>query len=671
MMSETILAFLSAFALLGTGTLSLSNTTNQLNANQASVSFANETEVDRSELSFTLTGSSITDTAQSLSLSMQSVKVEAWNNGNRYNDVFSVIDDANFTDVTTAKNKATEDYEAASKAGTEYAPAVFNGSVFNISYKKNATIVLPQLISYGSNPIYFQINVTSISSEVCFDYKANEVSYAGIETIIIPEGYSTIHADAFVGAKAAGVKIKVAAASPLVGWEEGWTDADVEYGYELSSSEKRQLEVNTTGSTSFGESKDFFVGYTNPDNPSENRPLVMEYSLLDANEKTVSEHNYYEVPLVSTQTNYDAVGSTAGKGKDDRNIDIELPSGQHIDEESIVFHNIYRLVKNDAGDVAPDWEAGAYKATPARSFSKVYNFDDFVDVSYGTNTYLSDYSRLSIILKAKYDVFKTLNPTSYEANKANIDNGTLRIRVLFTSLGSASYRIVYVNEAGEEIMKNVSLSTPISVSEINDGASMGFLIKNSDIGPDFSIHNVTSVRLCNFYLQTDLFNDTKNTITGNSKKSVRFASLELLPSDTTATKNVSVGAYFGIAYAIYVGVFVLGAFAYWLYCKNKYKNDEFKRVDNKKFLLKSIRNLFGYALVLSSILFIIARWNLLKNTVVVYNPMDVWVIIFTITGAIFLGIAIKDLVLSIKKTMERKKKEKLHLDADVVDDGTK
>ncbi len=670
-MNGCILAFLAAFSLLGTGSLSFNKATKLSAANNADSSFADEVEVDRSELSFTLTSSSVTETAQSLSLSMQSVKIEAWNNGNRYNDVFSVIDDSNFTDVTTAKNKATEDYEAASKAGTEYVPAVFNGAIFNVAYKKNSTIVLPQLISYGSNPIYFQISVTSISADACFDYKANEVSYAGIETIIIPEGYTMIHANAFAGAKAAGVKIKVASESPLSGWEEGWTDADVEYGYELSSSEQRQLEVNTTGSTSFGEASDFFVGYLNPDNPTENRPLVMEYSLLDSNGKTVSEHNYYEVPLSSTQTSYDAVGSTAGKSKDDRNIDVELPAGQRIDESSIVFHNIYRLLKNDAGDVVPDWESGAYKATPVRSFNKVYSIDDFIDVSYGTNTYLSDYSRISILIKANYDVFKSLNPSSYETNKASIDNGTLRIRILFTSLGMSSYRIAYVNDAGEEITKNVPLLTPISVSEINDGASMGFLIKNSDIGSDFSIHNVTSIRLCNFYLQTDLFNDTKNTITSNSKKSVRFASLELLPPDKAASHNVSVGAYFGISYAVYLAVFALGAFAYWLYCKKKYKNDEFKRVDDKKFVLKSLRNCFGFALILSSILFIIARWGLLKNTVVVYNPMDVWVIVFTIAGAIFLGIAIKDAVTSIKKTMERKKKEKLHLDADVVEDGTK
>ena len=179
-----------------------------------------------------------------------------------------------------------------------------------------------------------------------------------------------------------------------------------------------------------------------------------------------------------------------------------------------------------------------------------------------------------------------------------------------------------------------------------------------------------SLRLCNFYLQTDLFNTTKNTIASNSKKSVRFSSLELIPNGITSVKKVSIGAYFGICYGAYVLLFAIGSLLYWFYCKKKYKNDEFRRVDDKKFTLRCLRNLVGYGLILSSLLFIVARWALLQNTIVVFNPMDVWVIVFTIAGAIFLGIAIKDMVVSIKERAERKKKEKLHLDADVAEDGT-
>ncbi len=672
-MRKRSLAFFAILALFGIGSaaISQSNALGVSAAEDASPRFEGETEVDRSELAFTLTGSSLTDTAQSFSLTMQSVKIEAWNNGNRYNDVFSVIDDENFTDVSSAKEAATTAYEKAQADGTEYTPVTFNGSVFNISYKKNATIVLPQCISYGSDPTYFRIGLTSINTEACFDYKNNAVSYAGISTIIIPEGYETIHADAFTGAKEAGVTIKVAASEDLAGWEEGWTDADVQYGYELSASEKRQLEVNTTGSTSFGDSKDFFVGYFDSEDSSKNRPLTMEYSLVNADGTKSSEKHYYEVPLNATQVNYDAVGSIAGKGKDDRSLDIEVPSGSQIDESSIVFHNIYRLVKNDEGGVVPDWESGAFKATPTRSYNKVSHIEDFMSVQASFASHIGQYSRFSIAINPKYDIFKTLNPTSYESNKTSIENGTLRIRILFSSLASAKYRLVYKSDSGENVTVTVPVTTPISVSEIQGGKSVSFVLKNSEVAPDFSSDDVISFQLCGFYLQTDLFNPVKNTITSNSKKSVRFAALELLPDGISAVRDVSVGAFLGISYGVYAILFIAGAVGYWVYCKKKYRNDEFRRVNDKKFFLASLRNFFGYGLILSSILFIIARWGLFNDTVVVYNPLDVWVIVFTIAGAIFLGFAIKEFVVSTKKTLERKKKEKLHLDADVVDDGTK
>ncbi len=671
-MTKRSLAFFAVLALFGIGSAAVSQSNAfSVSAEGESSRFEGETEVDRSELAFTLTGSSITGTAQSFSLSMQSVKIEAWNNGNRYNDVFSTIEDETFVDVTTAKDAANAAYEKAQAEGTEYAPAEFNASVFNVSYKKNSTIVLPQHINYGSDPVYFRLNLSSIGTEACFDYKKNQVSYAGISTIIIPEGYETIHADAFTGAKEAGVTIKVAAEADLAGWEEGWTDADVQYGYELTSSEAKQLDVNTTGSTSFGESKDFFVGYFDAEDETKNKPLVMEYSLLNEDNSKASDVLYYEIPLNATQVNYDAVGSTAGKGKDDRSIDVEIPSGTHIDEDSIVFHNIYRLVKDDAGGVVPDWESGAFKATPTRSYSKVSHIEDFISVKSGFAAHIGNYSRFSISIDPNYEIFKTLNPSSYESNKTNIENGTLRIRILFSSLASAKYRVVYKDANGQEATKTVSVQTPISVTEVEGGKTMGFLIKNSDVASDFSSDKVVSLQLCGFYLQTDLFNPVKNTITSNSKKSVRFASLELLPDGIGGVKNVSVGAYLGISYAVYALLFIAGSIGYWAYCKKKYRNDEFRRVNNKKFFLACLRNFLGYALILSSILFIIARWGLFNDSVVVYNPLDVWVIVFTIAGAIFLGFAIKEFVVSIKKTMERKKKEKLHLDADTVDDGTK
>ncbi len=673
-MKKSLFAFFVSLslALAGVSSLSKAGSLPVKAESEEAPRFENEVEADRNELAFTLTGSSLTPCSQSFTLSMQSVKIEAYNNSTRYNNVFVRIDDANYTDFQTAKKNAEDAQDAAEKENKEYVPAVYNATVFNVSNSKASatTIVLPNFIDYGT---LFRLQVSSIEANVCYDYDSKSLSYANIKEIIIPEGYQKISTDAFLGAKEAGVAIKAASSGPGENWEEGWTDADVEYGVALTSSQQRALEVRTTGITTFGEGKSFFVGYFNPESPETNKPLTMEYRLLDSNDNPVGQTQYYELPKASTTLDYDAVGTIAGKAKDDRSVDVEIPEGTHIDESSIIFHNIFRLVKNGSGSgviIEPDSEP--LKATPVRSYSRVMNFGDFLEVSSGKASYFAGYSRFSLKANLKTEIFESINPNVYNQNKASIDNGTLRVRISLSSLGSAKYRVVYEGENGETIVSTILVRTPIGTINLSNGEEIGFLIKDSDVGEGFSFSKVRSLRLCGFYLQVDLYNGNKNSIVNNSKKSVRFGSIDILPQGgLSELKVIDLAAYFAISYSCYVGLFALLAVGYFFYCKKKYRNDEFRRVNPKKYWLKSLRNLFGYGLIFSSILFIVARWGLLSSTVVVFNILDVWVIVFTIAGAIFLGLAIKEFVVSIKQTMERKKKEKLHLDADVAEDGTK
>ena len=672
-MKKSLFAFFASLslALAGASAFSKAGSFSVKAESESAPRFENEVEADRNELAFTLTSSSLTPCSQSFTLSMQSVKIEAYNNSTRYNNVFVRIDDSNYTDFQTAKKNAEDAKEAAENEGKEYVPAVYNATVFNVANSKaaNNVIVLPNFIDYGT---LFRLQVTSIEANACYDYDSKSISYANIKEIIIPEGYQKISSNAFLGAKEAGVAIKTASASAGENWEEGWTDADVEYGVTLTSTQQRALEVRTTGTTTFGEGKSFFVGYFDKAKPETNKPLTMEYHLLDSGNNPVGQTQYYELPKASTTLDYDAVGTIAGKAKDDRSVDIEIPEGTHIDESSIVFHNILRLAKNEQGKVVIEPDSEPLKATPTRSYSQVMNFGDFLEVSPGKASYIAGYSRFSLKAHLKTEIFETINPTVYKQNKALIDSGTLRVRISLSSLGSASYRVVYEGKNGEEITSTIPVRTPIGTINLSNGEEIGFLIEDAKVGEGFSFSKVRSLRLCGFYVQIDLYNGNKNSIANNSKKSIRFASIDILPQGgVSELKTTNLAVYFAVAYSCYVAAFCLLAVGYFFYCKKKYRNDEFRRVNPKKYWLKSLRNLFGYGLIFSSILFIVARWGLLDSTVVVFNTLDVWVIVFTLAGAIFLGLAIKEFVVSIKQTMERKKKEKLHLDADVAEDGTK
>ena len=95
-MRKRLFAFLGSLALLlGGGMLTgLGGSAFEAKAEAENIrDFGDEEDADRMELAVSLTGSSITSTSQSFNLSMQSVKIEAWNNSTRYNNVFARIVD--------------------------------------------------------------------------------------------------------------------------------------------------------------------------------------------------------------------------------------------------------------------------------------------------------------------------------------------------------------------------------------------------------------------------------------------------------------------------------------------------------------------------------------------------------------------------------------------------
>ncbi len=679
-MKKRLFAFLGSCALLLGGILGIANSSAvALRAEGSSDPFPNETLVDGSDFSVTVNSSALTDTSQSFSCTVSSVKIDAWNNSNRLNNVFSRIIDDRFVSKDQAVSDANAAKEEAASNGTEFVPIDYEARVYNISNsaKSSSTVVLPQYINYGGSDPLFRIHVTGIESNACYNEDTGEISYANISTIVIPDGYTTIEANALAEAKEAGIAIKTSYSSAQEGWVDGWTDADVEYGYELSSSESKMLDVNTTGTTPFGEGKDFIVGYFDEANPSNNLPLTVTYNTVSNSDETIVEKGcIYQCELNSTNRNYDAVGSSLGSSALAVNLDISIDSGTHVDPDSLAFHNIYeaKITTDSTGarTVVPDLEKGGFYAEPKLAFSSSRYFTDFMTYEQSKVTTFAGYTMFSLRVHTNTDVFQKVNPSSYRSHKDEIASGAVRVRILLSSLAKAKYEVTYYGPNGELVSAEIPFNTPVTNTEISDGEEIGFLLKDSDVGSDFSYSKIRYVKIIGLSIKVDLYNNVKDYITNSSSVVTRFAYVDLLTSaQKEATTPISIGAYLGISYAIYVVLFVGGSFAYYFYAKSKYRNDEFKRVDTKRFIKKASRNMLCYALILSAILFIVARWGLFDNAVVVYNPLDVWVIIFAICGAIALGLVIRDLVLFIKRTNEKKKKEKLHLDQDVVEDGTK
>jgi hypothetical protein len=649
--------------------------------------FSAEELVSGTDLSVSLTSSSLTDSSQSFSCAMSSVQIEAFNNGSSLSNVFVRIDDENYADLKTAKDEAEQAKTKAEEEGKEFEPTVYNGTVYNISNaKKDTVIVLPQTISYGS---WFKIDVTGIDSNACYDEKNSEISYKDITEIVIPEGYTSIAGNAFPEAKDNGVIIRTSYPSIQEGWDEEFTDAEVEYGYVISAEDSktsRKLAAKCSGTTKFGEGKDFIIGYYDKKSPYY-APLIITYDTLNDLDDSLARSSLEHVcSLGSSNRVYDAVGSHLGSNSYSFNIDLVVDPGTHVDPESLIFHNIYEVaydietveeIKDGKTTVTeirtprPDFEKPAYCARPRISFTSERYFKDFVTISPTKISSFGGYTMVAVKAELDHSVFQKVNPSSYRNHKSEIESGDVRVRILLASLSSSSYQIVY--KSGGELKKvSSSIVTPLSTSEIASGEELGFLFKDSDIASDYSSSGLVSIQIAGLCLKVDLYNNQKDYITNSSSVATRFAYVDLLTKEQSeGITRVSVGAYLGIAYGVYAILFIGAAIGYYYYAKNKYKNDEFRRMDGKRYIKKCGRNFLVFGLILSAILFIVARWGMLDNVVVVYNPLDVWVIVFAIAGAISLGLVIRDLVIYIKRVKETKKKLKLGLNKDVVEDGTK
>ena len=658
---------------------------------------ASENEIERNELTVNVTSSALTDTSQSVSTVFRSQRVEVANNSPQVQNVFIAPNDPNFTTFDEMVTKCKAEQTEAKEAGKEYTLPDFEATIYNIQYRSRATmaetIVIPEYISYRS---VFRLHVTSIESNVVFEQRSGETEYGGIERIIIPKSITKIADDAFVSGPE-NLQILVEAPETYTiepEEEEGepteaktypniWTDCEnVTYEYEMTDAEKKLLSVASSNYTSLGSGADFFLGIYEEDY---NFPLYMEYHLErreSANSDTwvvEAEPKYVQVPLSSSNTNYDAVGSVMGVNSISPFIEVDIPADARVNLDSVVFHNIYRSIAELDGEgkatgrMVPDVDEGPCYAVPAVGDFAVPYFSDLYDVSPKSCSTFGGFLHFDVTLSRLaldgYGMYPLLNNTLFLQNKAAIDNKTVTIRYQFSALDRASYRFTF-EENGATVEVTSRISTPISYVLTGEGdTTFGFVVEESKL-EGHSLANMTKIELCGFVVKMDLYKAETNSILTKSAVSVRFAALSLV-NNVHNVPYTDVAMVLIIAYSVYVGAYILLALAYYFYAKRRFRNDEFRRVNKKRYILQAAKNFIGFALVLSAVLFIVARWGLLNSSIVTFNPLDVFVVIFTILAAIFLGFTIKNLVISFKNARKRRQALRLRLDDDVVDDGTK
>ena len=407
-----------------------------------------------------------------------------------------------------------------------------------------------------------------------------------------------------------------------------------------------------------------------------NAPLLMQYDVtLPSGGK---ESRIFECPIDSSY-GYEAVGSESGTYAVTKNIDIRLNEGEDIDDESIRFYNIFaaKTVYDETNfEIYADLEH-PYRNIPSITFANKIHINDFFKISFGSIKQVFGYTAISLKVDLVEGIYEIVKSSTYKNYEARILAGKYKVRYSFRDFDLASYVIEqgedkFVVKLSDCVVGGIPGDLDYHIFKQKKNNDLTFIFDNSKVDKKLDMSKVTKVELTGFKVSLDLCPTDRGAtqIVTKSGISFRFGYMDLLQKDAKKTFRFN-GDLFLILYSlIFVALYVGGSVAYYFYAKNKYKNDEFRRINGKAYIKRMAKAFIGALLIAGAIAFIILRFILINPSVIMFNPLDVFVIIFGVTGLIAFGYFVKFLVLYIRQEKERRKIMRLKLNEEVENDGT-
>ena len=648
--------------------------------------FAGEELANPEELGISIAQDTITETSQSFNITFRSKTLIGFKTA-RGNYVVQVTD-PNFTgDV---QNPAPDGYD---RYDEETSLPVFNGVLSYVvgGSDQNSRVYLPSTLTRDGS---FVIEVDTITSHAITATGAeynNKNVWTNVSEIFIPNTMKVAESGAFTGfPDGSSIKIHYEGSSLPSGFAADWTDApETAIDCSASSYNQKVLKAAKVGGTiddlqdDLGRPVNFILGSTKTETNTGDeydRPLIMEYDRVvveNGVEKSRTKH-FDALSIINTANNpYDSCGKISTLTYN-RLFGFKLEHNEKIDASSIAFHNIMKADANAVIDTSK-----TYCAKP-ESFAEQQDINNLVHFKGSLNSTFAGYSNFSLtmdknlsITSHKYpephSLYLDVKQDMYEQNLTKIKEGKTKIRYSLYNLYNSSYHFQYIGSNGELKDIDVPIKTAISyqILESKKGNKVSVLLKNSAVAPDFSAEKVKTFELKNITIQMDLLTTSDSGSTSVLAKSAvnyKFAYITVFEN-----KNISVfnwNLFLVFFFIGYVVVYAAASFGVYKFMKEKFKNDEFRRVNGKKFIKKAAIGGLGLGIVLAALLFIIMRVGPFASTIVVFNPTDPLLIGFSIAGLIVIGYFIVYLIKAIKTERERRKIIRLKLAEDVEDDGT-
>lgn len=651
------------FALFGVGVTSAATSLTPVRKASANVSrlssFENETHIG-DDLSVSILAASTTDYSTAFDVKFST-------GGNAF------VDNGNMVNVLGNDDSLMAFYEEFNKLSTEEkaqwrqdvkkgikTTEFFEGYIhsFKMDHEK---VYAPRTLSrgvYGVDAV-FTVTLDTIASNAF-------TSNARVKELYIPKEIQNIPADAFSNVSAGLTKIYLEHASAPAGFESGWNQsAEVEYNVDIYADAPTREHVTSIATNEVGDpSINYILGYYPEDD--EQFPLAVTYEIEKEDHST--ETRELIVDNYSKLYPYNGVGKGIAAYSTALTFNIEHQKNEKVNPDSLVVHNIFAAI-GEMIDEKQTWspdKTKRYFSTAHKAFEVERNLSDFLKVSFNSISTFGGYTavnaRVDVVNKGL--VYKTLKPRFYDTYKKQIDNGSAKIRFRFTSLINAKYHVTYGNED-----KVIKVETPIPQFILSKYENNNFtlVVKNSAIGNNFNPDALKTFSINNISVTVDIV--LNGVILTKTASATSFGSIYLLRNNDL--KKFDVDLFF-ILFAIIYLVAAAGISAgLFFYFKNKFKNDEFRRLKPKQFIKKAVIYALTSLAVALAICFVVIRLTAFANAVVAVNPLDPFIVIFGIATIIIIGYYVKNLVAFVKANNQRKRSIKLGLINEQADDGTK
>lgn len=636
-------------------------------------------EISTTELKTKILNNTSTSTTKRFGIQFESSQIVTLHDSTR--QFFIAIDDENYSDdISDPFLKETED-----KTLNGYALRATR-SVLRGTPDVPATVSIPEQISRGSTLI---VKVTAIGNDSMPFMDANDYNFEGhyaINKIYIPKTVTKVFPNAFSNIPT-GIDLEINfenAESDITfvdksNWLNGEGASEVKVNFGASYVGSREVRFSTPYDY-FGEASSFILGYKGGRIEEETIPqLLLSYEYqVEIDQKIYFKQGSLNVKDANNP--YDSV--SANQSTFDTEVVINLTFEEEYVEGSLTFYNIYPMLSKSiegSGTVYYPDTSNPYMSKALKRFKVDYDISNVVDYSFKEITTFGEYTNVVTNFTRVYlgedqhTLYQEARPQDFVTYKSQFADGTYIIRYRISNLSTSNYIIEYENKNGQVVEATTRIVSPLPYIVLNtyDVTPCSFLIKNSDVASDFSADKIRSIKIDSLTINMHIYDASNSSSLGLSNQiNCTFGEVYLLTPVTEKIHAFSIVTFILIFTISLAVVFIGAATGLYFYLKEKYKNDEFRRMNTKKYVRQSSIALFGTIIFALGLQFILFRFLKLDNSFAVYNPLDPYVIGFGIAALIAFGYFIYYMVQFIKSEKKRKEAIRLKLNEDVDDDGT-